>query len=153
LQENANPVPLGPRIAEQFGRAWILVMLVLGIFFTTIGIVSVSASLTSAPDLLLILGVVLLVISFGSRHGVTVYLVPGSSTMLALYVAVEFLAGALVAYSGIANLVFDSEVQSNNFVAVTGFGLLLVSDSLLYYRRSFRQVVGKNKRDSNLGKT
>jgi len=120
-------------------------MLVLGVFFTTIGIVYVSASLTSAPDLFLILGVVLLVISFGSRHGVTVYLVPGSSTMLALYVAVEFLAGALVAYIGIANLVDDSEGQFNNFVAVTVFGLLLVSDSLLYYYRGFKQDVGKKK--------
>ena len=63
-----------------------------------------------------------------------------ASTALALYVAVEFLAGAYLVFIGISNLVFDVKGFDWGLVALTVFGLLLVTDSLLLYRRGFKQI-------------
>ena len=68
-----------------------------------------------------------------------------ASTALALYVAVEFLAGAFLVFIGISNLVFDVKGFDWGLVAITVFGLLLVTDSLFLYRRGFKQVVGEKK--------
>jgi hypothetical protein len=124
-----------------------LVMLILGITLTTAGIAGVEDLPTSglAVMILLILGVIFLAISFVARRGLSDPYLPESSTVLALYVPVEFLAGALLVYIGIVNTVFDSETLHWSFAAVAGFGLLLVTDSLLLYRRDIKQVAGKRK--------
>ena len=130
-----------------------LVMLILGIMLIIVGIAAVEDLLTSPRStytlvgyaLILILGGIFLAISFAARRGLTESYLPESSTVLALYVAVEFLAGALLVYIGIVNTVFDSETLHWSFAAVAGFGLLLVTDSLLLYRRDFKQVAGKSK--------
>jgi len=63
-----------------------------------------------------------------------------ASTALALYVAVEFLVGAFLVFIGISNLVFDVKGFDWGLVALTVFGLLVVTDSLLLYRRGFKQI-------------
>ena len=70
---------------------------------------------------------------------------PESSIVLALCVAVEFLAGAYLVFMGIGNLVSPSEGLDWRLVAISAFGLLLATDSLLFYRRDFKQVAGKKK--------
>lgn len=123
-----------------------LVMLILGIMMTTAGLVFVEDLRTSGLGLFLILGVIFLTISFGARRGLSdPYYLPESSTVLALYVAVEFLAGAVLAFIGISNIVFDSEELEWGLVATSTFGLLLATDSLLLYRRDIKQFAGKSK--------
>jgi len=122
----------------------LLILLILGILLTTLGI----ALLTSVLGLIfLLLGVIFLATSFGASRQLSVFLyLPEESTALALYVAVEFLAGAYLAFLGISNVLFESEARDWSLAAIAVFGLLLVTDSLLLYRRGFKQDLAKKNR-------
>ena len=151
-QQTSKAVTTQPRMVMLGMTFATLVMLILGIMLIIVGIAAVEDLLTSPRStytpvgyaLILILGGIFLAISFAARRGLTESYLPESSTVLVLYVAVEFLAGALLAYIGIANIVFDSEALYWS-LPIGVFGLLLVTDSLLLYRRDFKQVAGKSK--------
>ena len=97
--------------------------------------------------ILFALGVVFLAVSFAASRQLSVFLyLPGESTVMALYVAVEALAGAALGFVGVGNVVFDSEAFDWSLVAIAMFGLLLVADSLLLHRRGFKQGLGKEKK-------
>lgn len=125
--------------------------LILGIMFIGTAIAVGKGLWTSGLGIYLVIGVLFLVASLGARtswmHGYGGSYLQETSVMLALYVAVEFLAGALLAYVGIANLVSASEGLDWSFVAFAIFGLVLVTDSILFYRSGFKQSVGKSKGD------
>lgn len=87
-----------------------------------------------------LVGVLFLTISFASRRQLSNPYLPGGSTALALCVAVEFIAGALLAYIGISNLIFDIRAFDWSLAAATVFGLLLIMDSLFLYRKEFKQA-------------
>jgi hypothetical protein len=145
-QQASEAVSLKPRTSMLYQRAMILVLLillVLGILLTTAGI----ALLTSDLGLIfLLVGAILLVSSFAASRQLSVFLyLPEESTALALYVAVEFLAGACLAFLGVSNFLFESGARDWSLAAIAVFGLLLVTDSLLLYRRGFRQDLGKEK--------
>ena len=94
----------------------------------------------------LVLGVVFLTTSFiGSRRLSTFLYRPEESTAMALYVAVEFLAGAALELVAVGNIVFDSEAVDWNLVAIAVFGMLLMVDSVLLYHRGFRKNPGREK--------
>jgi len=80
------------------------------------------------------------------NRALSVYYQTEASTALALYVAVEFLVGAYLVFIGISNLVFDVKGFDWGLAALTVFGLLLVTDSLLLYRRGFKQIARFRKR-------
>ncbi|MBE3048449.1 hypothetical protein IMZ48_39290 [Candidatus Bathyarchaeota archaeon] len=122
-----------------------LMSLIIGIILTSAGMAVVEYSLNSVFALFLVLGVIFLAASFAARRVLSDSNLLESSTALALYVAVEFLAGAVLVLIGIGNLVFPSEGLDWSLVAATVFGLLLAADSLLLYRRDFKQVAGKKK--------
>jgi len=115
----------------------ILVTHILGIMMTTAGI---ALMISDLGLVLFALGVVFLAVSFASSRQLTVFLyLPGGSTVMALYIALEFLAGAALAFVGISNAVLDSEVFEWSLAAIAVFGLLLIVDSLILYRRGFKQ--------------
>jgi hypothetical protein len=151
--ETSKVAPLKPGTAvfyQMASRLGLLIPLILGIFLIFVGFVGIAAPKDQLLALvLLILGGIFLAESLAGRRQVSFYYFPESSTALALYVAVEFLAGAVLAYSGIANLVSylvsPSEGFDWSFVAVSAFGLLLATDSLIFYRRDIRQFTGKSK--------
>jgi len=95
----------------------------------------------------LTLGILFLAIHFYVMRKETSLYLPDSTTTLALNVAVEFLLGAWLAVVGIDN--FDADAGSEGLpwtlAAITVLGLLLVTDSLLLYRRDFKKGVGKKK--------
>ncbi|MBU1159299.1 MAG: hypothetical protein KKE24_08165 [Candidatus Thermoplasmatota archaeon] len=133
-----------PRITNSYASSVILVPLILGIMMTAAGI---SLMISDLGLIFFALGVVFLVVSFAASRQLSAFLyLPGESTVMALYVAVEFLAGAALVFVGFSNIVFDSEVFDSSLVAIAMFGLLLVSDSLLLYRRGFKQDLGKEKK-------
>jgi hypothetical protein len=139
-QQSFKAIAIQPYVASVT-----LVSLIVGIILTSAGIGVVEYSLNSVFALFLILGVIFLAASFAARRVLSDSYLPEASTVLALYVAVEFLAGALLAFMGIGNLVFDVKGLDRSLAAITVFGLLLVTDSLLLYRRGFKQVLGKKK--------
>lgn len=149
--ETPKTATLQPRIATVYPVIAILAPFILGIIMTIAGIVLVGGLQTPGFDsifgwgvTLLALGVFFLAVSFaGSRH-LSIYL-PEESTALALYVAAMFVTGAFLAFIGISNFLFDSGASDWSFVAVAVFGLLLVTASVLLYRRGFKQGMGKKK--------
>ena len=126
-----------------------IVPLILGIVFLGVGIVLVEGMLI--PDLgvvlifVVVLGVAFFAASYAFRRELSSSYLPESSTVLALYVAVEFLAGAGLAFIGTSNLIFDVKGLDWSLAAISVFGLLLVTDSLLIYRRDIKQEVRKKK--------
>ena len=117
--------------------------LILGIMMTTAGIALMVSDIGLA---LFTLGTVFLAFSFaGSRQLSGFVYLPGESTVIALYIALEFLVGAALGFVGISNAVFDSEAFEWSLAAIAMFGLLLVADSLLLYRRGFKQDLRKEK--------
>ena len=149
--ETPKTVILPPRIATFYPIIAVLAPFILGIIMTIAGIGMVQGLQTSGFDsisglgvILLALGVLFLGVSFaGSRH-LSIYL-PEEWTALALYVAVVFLAGAFLAFIGTSNFVFDSRGSDWSFVAIAVFGLLLVTASLVLYRKGFEQGMEKKK--------
>jgi len=106
----------------------------------------IALSISDLGLIFFALGVVFLAVSFAASRQLSVFLhLPDESTAIALYVAVEFLAGIALGFVGVGNVVFDSEAIDWSLVAIAVFGLLLVADSLLLYRRGFRQDSGKGK--------
>lgn len=122
----------------------ILVTLILGILMTAAGI---ALMISDLGLIFFALGVVFLAVSFAASRQLSAFLyLPGESTVMALYVAVEFLAGAALGFVGVSSVVFDSEVLDWSLVAIAMFGLLLVADSLLLYRRGFKQDLGNERK-------
>ena len=148
-QRTSYAVATHPRALTLAMTSATLAPLILGIISTTLGMALLYVDLELAriaASALLIIGVIGLVTSsIAARRVLSDPHLLESSTALALYVAVEFLAGALLAYVGIANIVFDFEDLPWALAAIAVFGLLLVTDSLLLYRRGFRRGVGKKK--------
>ncbi len=62
-----------------------------------------------------------------------------------MFVAVEFLSGALLAFVGLSNMVLNAHSFPVSLVAVAILGLLLVLDSLILYHRGFKQGAGTKK--------
>jgi hypothetical protein len=122
----------------------IVVPLILGITMIVAGIALMGSILGLA---FLTVGVVFFAASFAGRQQFVVFLyLPGESAAIALYVAVEFLAGVALGFIGGSNIVFDSKAIDWSLVAIAMFGLLLMIDSFLLYRRGFRQDLGKEKK-------
>lgn len=138
----ARNAPVSGLLAAGMGLSAII-LLGLGIFFVAIcgGALiifgnSVSPLVTEVLVIGLIFGLICLAGSFSLRHRLTNSRNPASSTALALYIAIEFLAGAFLVFVGGANMV------SGGFwapIAIALLGLLLVSDCVLLYRREFTQ--------------
>lgn len=151
-QQTSKAVATHPRTLTLAMIGSTLTPLILGIIFTATGIVLLTSGLALLlvlASVLLILGVIFIAVSsFATRRGLmSDPHLPEASTALALYVAVEFLAGALLAYMGIGNLPpFNSEGPVWFPAAFAAFGLLLVTDSLLIYRGGFKQDLGKKER-------
>lgn len=149
LQQTSATVATKPRmeILVMIGRA--IVPLIFGIVLLSAGIGLVEGMLIPGLGVVLVLVVILGVASFAasyaSRRELSLSYLPEASTVLALYVAVEFLAGAGLAFIGISNLIFDVKGLDWSLAAITVFGLLLVTDSFLLYRRDMKQDVGKKK--------
>ena len=113
-----------------------LVTLILGIMMSIAGI---SLMISDLGLIFLILGVIFLVVSFAaSRQMVTFLLLPEEVTAMALYVAVEFISGAALALLMIMNIIFEPNHPDWSFGAIAVFGILLIVDSLLLYRRGFK---------------
>ena len=126
-----------------YSPSTIVVPLILGITMIAAGIALMGSILGLA---FLTFGVVSFAASFAARRQFCVFLyLPGESAAIALYVAVEFLAGAALGFVGVSNAVFDSEAFEWSLAAIAMFGLLLVADSLLLYRRGFKQDLRKEK--------
>lgn len=107
-------------------------MMVLG--FGLIGGAILYASLA------IIFGVVLLIASFRSSRQWIIQSPPSRSTLPALYIAVEFIAGSYLVFLGIVNQVIDLRVFDVGLTLVALLGVALVVDSLLLYNRGFKQV-------------
>jgi len=128
-----------------------LVPLVLGVAFVFLGTVVTEAALSGVNPswtilqgfgvISLVLGISFLIVFLGFRRQAADLNLLGSSTALALIVAVEFLIGAWLAFVGVSN--FDPAAGSEglpwSLATDTILGLLLVTDSVLLYRREFKQ--------------
>jgi fumarate reductase subunit D len=126
-----------------FSPSTIVVPLIVGIAMIAAGIALMGSILGLA---FLVIGVVSFAGSFAGRRQFLVFLyLPGESAAIALYIAVEFLAGVALGFIGGTNIAFDSEALDWSLVAIFIFGLLLVTDSFLLYRRGFKQDLGNEK--------
>jgi hypothetical protein len=133
-----------PMVTYFYSPSMIVVPLILGITMIVAGIALVGSILGLA---FLTFGVVSFAASFAARRQFCVFLyLPGESAAIALYVAVEFLAGVALGFIGGGNIAFDSKAIDWSLVAIAMFGLLLMIDSFLLYRRGFRQDLGKGKK-------
>lgn len=117
----------------------IFIPLTLGITLFTAGMLSAVPIVGAA---LLTLGVVLLVASFiASRQLNALIYTPQEATIMALYVAVEFMSGcALLSIAG-SSIVLDSILDLTT-EGVIGLGIWLMLDSTLLYRRGLRAPLG-----------
>ena len=119
----------------------VLLCLLAGIILVGagIGVGEVADLWSSGYGMILAVGVVFLVGSVGARYvWIDTYL-PEVSLFLALYIAIELLAGAMIAYVGIMNVVFEDAAGDGILLAFTLFGLFLMADSLLFYRKAFKR--------------
>jgi len=119
-------------------RAVILVLQAAPVISLLVAFVFIEFGSFGGSTMTLIAGVAFLAISFTARHYLSPNSLPGSSTMLALFFVLEFLLGARFAAIGIMGLVSSSTGVSTALKLMTVFGLLLVTDSLLLYRREFK---------------
>jgi len=123
----------------------VLGLFILGILFTTLAIGLSEGFLSSPASLCIVifwvLGILLLVASFATRHNLNLYglYAPFSSTALALYVAVEFVGGGYLVFLGVSNQISNLGAIDWSLLGVAGFGLVLVVDSWLSYRRAFKK--------------
>jgi len=90
----------------------------------------------------MVLGLFCLAASLFIRQRLTITRDPSSSTVLALYVGIEFLAGAFLVYVGIGNLVTNSGGPLG-MIAIAVLGALLIFDCVLLYRREFKSPSSK----------
>lgn len=122
-----------------------MMLLILGILFTTLAIGLSEGFLASPASLCIVifwvLGILFLVASFATRHDLNLYnlYMPYSATVLILYVAVEFLGGGYLVFLGVSNQISNLEAIDWSLIGVTAFGLVLVVDSWLFYRRALKK--------------
>ena len=156
-QQTSKAVATQPRMATLIMLAKALIPLVLGVVFVFLGAgvteVALSGAISSRTILLgpgvvsLVFGISFLVVFFHVRRQAADLNLLESSTALALIVAVEFLIGASLAVVGVSNFnpASGSEGLPWSLATDTVLGLLLVTDSVLLYRREFKQGAGKSK--------
>jgi hypothetical protein len=133
-----------PLVTYIYSPSMIVASLILGITMIVPGIALMGSILGLA---FLIIGGVSFAASFAGRRQFLVFLyLPGESAAIALYIAVEFLAGVALGFIGGVNIAFDSEALDWSLVAIFILGLLLMTDSLLLYRRGFKQGLGEEKK-------
>lgn len=113
--------------------------LLSGVALTAVGIVFIEEIWTSGLGIFLIVGLLILVSSFGMRRSLIELRQGDATTTLALYVLIEFLAGASILFIGAGPTIIDPSHREWGFVGLAVFGLILVVDSVLFYRRIFKK--------------
>lgn len=167
-QQPLKPVTLLSRIANLAMIAGTLLSLILGVVLSFLGVAVTEfalVSLTEAvpfgqniPEVILTIllgfgiislafGVILLVVHFYATRKESETYTPASSTALALSVAAEFMIGAWLLVVGIGNFDAGQEGLPWSLATIAVLGLLLVIDSVLLYRRSFKKVTLKKSGD------
>lgn len=131
-QKKANMVPI----------VVILFCLLSGIVLVAAGIGVGEVAWTSGLGVILVVGVLLLVAAVGARYLWIDDYLPEVSTALALYIAIEFLAGVALTYVGLVNLSSETTDVDWILMAITAFGLFLVGDSVIFYRKAFKRAAG-----------
>lgn len=116
-----------------------LFFLAAGIMLVCAGIVFVAESISLASSSVLVFGAILLIGAFSSRRAISEVELDEATTGLALFVTAEFLAGAFLAFIGVSNLILDRSSMDYGLVALEVFGLVMVCDSLFFYRSAFKR--------------
>jgi len=119
----------------------ILICLISGIGLVVAGIAigEVANLWTSGLGVIPVVGVLFLAVSVGARYTWIDAHLPEASIALALFVAIEFLAGVVLAYIGLTNLISEGTRVDWILVGLFVFGVLLTVDSIVFYRKAFRQ--------------
>jgi hypothetical protein len=114
-----------------------LIPMAIGILMVFLGIgVGENVDLwTSGLGVIPVLGAVLIITAFGARQSIAKTAIADWTVGLALFVAVEFLAGVAISITMIAGIVLWGLDWVSGTLTV--FGLLLTTDSLIFYRRHF----------------
>lgn len=148
---NSGPVPKknGKAAANaldaaktRFQLTLVLLGLVAGIILVGlgIGIGEVADLWSSGYGTILAIGAVFLAIAVVARYVFLDTFLPEVSLFLALFVAIELIAGAMITYVGIMNVLFENAGEDLILLAFTLFGLFLIADSLIFYRKAFRRL-------------
>ena len=116
-----------------------LSVLIIGLIMTAAGVALIEEVWTSGIGIYLILGVLFLVCSFGMRYSLTKDIQTKASTALAQYIFIEFMAGAGFAIVA-AMQILDKTDNRWGVYGLIVFGIALILDSFVFYRRRFLKV-------------